>query len=78
MGVVNVYLGQLANRISERFAKFAGVENTPENRERLVAAVPMGRLTEPLDVANACLFFASDESRFVTGINMEVDGGRAI
>jgi NAD(P)-dependent dehydrogenase (short-subunit alcohol dehydrogenase family) len=37
-----------------------------------------GRLTDPKDVANAALFFASDEGKFITGVNMEVDGGRAI
>ena len=40
--------------------------------------VPMGRLTNPMDVANAALFLASDDSKFVTGVNMEVDGGRGI
>lgn len=60
------------------FSSFVGVEDTPENREKFVSNVPLGRLTEPLDVANAALFLASDEGRFVTGINMEVDGGRGI
>jgi NAD(P)-dependent dehydrogenase (short-subunit alcohol dehydrogenase family) len=40
--------------------------------------VPLGRLTDPLDVANAALFLASEEGKFLTGINMEVDGGRAV
>lgn len=61
-----------------RFSKFAGVENTEENRAKFLANVPLGRLTEPSDVADAVLFLASDESSFVTGINMEVDGGRGI
>lgn len=39
------------------------------------AAVPLGRLTEPEDVANAALFLASDESSFITGVNLPVDGG---
>jgi len=55
-----------------------GVEDTPENRQKFVGNVPLGRLTEPSDVANAALFLCSDEGKFVTGINMEVDGGRAI
>ena len=61
-----------------RFSKFAGVENTEENRAKFISNVPLGRLTEPLDVANAVLFLASEESSFTTGINMEIDGGRAI
>ena len=61
-----------------RFKHFSGVEDTPENRNRFLSNVPLGRLCEAHDVANACLFFATDASDFVTGINMEVDGGRAI
>lgn len=60
------------------FEQFAGVKHTPENVQKFLSGVPMGRLTEPLDVANACLFLASEESAFVTGVNLEVDGGRAI
>ena len=60
------------------FESFVAVPDTPENRASFAANVPLGRLTEPLDVANAALFLASDEGRFVTGINMEIDGGRAI
>ena len=38
----------------------------------------MGKLTEPEDVAQAALYLASDESKFITGVALEVDGGRAI
>ncbi|KAL9094995.1 MAG: hypothetical protein Q9165_002597 [Trypethelium subeluteriae] len=58
------------------FEAFAGVENTPENVKRFLGNVPLGRLTEPSDVANAALFLASDEGKFVNGVNLEVDGGR--
>lgn len=40
--------------------------------------VPLGRLTETIDVANAALFLASDEAAFLTGVNLNVDGGRTI
>ncbi|KAJ9642229.1 uncharacterized protein PV06_03212 [Exophiala oligosperma] len=60
------------------FQAFSGQPDTPENRAKFIGNVPLGRLCEPLDVANACLFFASDESAFITGVNLEVDGGRAI
>jgi NAD(P)-dependent dehydrogenase (short-subunit alcohol dehydrogenase family) len=60
------------------FSTFAGCEDTPENREKFLGNVPMGRLTDPRDVADACVYFASDESKFVTGTSLEVDGGRAI
>ena len=54
------------------------MEDTPENRKQLVNNVPMGRLTEPIDVANACLFLVSDEAAFIVGVSLEVDGGRCI
>ena len=41
----------------------------------VVAAIPQGRMAQPIDVANAILFLASDESRHVTGITLAVDGG---
>jgi len=60
------------------FESFVGVPDTPENRAKFVANVPLGRLTEVEDVANTALFLASDEGAFITGVNMEVDGGRAV
>ena len=57
---------------------FMGGEVTDEMRSAFVSTVPMGRLSTPLDMANAALFFASDESTFITGVCMEVDGGRCI
>jgi NAD(P)-dependent dehydrogenase (short-subunit alcohol dehydrogenase family) len=59
------------------FETFVGVPDTPENRKRFLGNIPMGRLTDPFDVANAALYFAA-EGTFITGVNMEVDGGRAI
>ena len=42
------------------------------------STVPLGRLAEPKDVANACLFLSSEESNFITGVMLEIDGGRTI
>lgn len=61
-----------------RFQKLVGVPDTPENRAKFISNVPLGRLGEVEDVANAALFLASDEGAFITGVNMEVDGGRAV
>jgi 3-oxoacyl-[acyl-carrier protein] reductase len=57
---------------------FMGLPDTPENREKFIATIPMGRMSEPQDIANACLYLASDEAEFITGIVLEVDGGRTI
>ncbi|TDX24255.1 SDR family oxidoreductase [Rhodovulum visakhapatnamense] len=58
--------------------QFMGVPDTPENRERFIATIPLGRLSEPRDVANAALYLGSDEADFITGVILEVDGGRTI
>lgn len=47
-------------------------------RDRIISGIPMGRLSQPLDIANAALFLASDEANFVTGACLEVDGGRCV
>ncbi|MEO6245040.1 MAG: glucose 1-dehydrogenase [Opitutaceae bacterium] len=57
---------------------FMGVEDTPANRARFLASIPLGRLCESADVANAALFLADPVSNFVTGVCMEVDGGRCV
>ncbi len=57
---------------------FMGLPDTPDNRQKFIATVPLGRLSEPEDMANAALFLASDEAAFLTGIILEVDGGRTI
>ena len=44
---------------------------------RIVSTIPMGRMGEPEEIAKAALFLASDDSSFVTGIELFVDGGRA-
>ena len=58
--------------------EFLGGEVTNEMYTKFVSTVPMGRLSTPRDIANAALFFASDESEFLTGVCLEVDGGRCI
>lgn len=60
------------------FSAFTGMEDTPENREKFIFNVPMGRIGEIDDVTSACIFLASSESKFITGVNLEVDGGRCI
>ncbi|KAK2599976.1 hypothetical protein QQS21_005278 [Conoideocrella luteorostrata] len=57
---------------------FLGKPDTAENRAAFVSTVPLGRPSTPADVANACCYLASEEAGFITGVNMEVDGGRCV
>jgi 3-oxoacyl-[acyl-carrier protein] reductase len=57
---------------------FMGMDDTPENRAKFTAGIPLGRFSRPQDVANACLYLASDEAEFITGACLEVDGGRCV
>jgi NAD(P)-dependent dehydrogenase (short-subunit alcohol dehydrogenase family) len=50
----------------------------PERKKRVLSRTPMGRLGDPSDVAHAALFLASEQSRFVTGVVLPVDGGNSI
>ena len=59
-------------------SEFMGVEDTPANRQKFLATIPLGRLSTPQDVANAALYLASDEAEFITGVALEVDGGRCV
>ncbi|CAM5188017.1 3-oxoacyl-[acyl-carrier protein] reductase OS=Castellaniella defragrans OX=75697 GN=HNR28_002227 PE=3 SV=1 [Castellaniella defragrans] len=59
-------------------SEFMGRPDTPENRAKFVAGIPLGRFSTPEDVANACLYLASDEAAFITGVCVEVDGGRCV
>jgi 3-oxoacyl-[acyl-carrier protein] reductase len=59
-------------------AEFAGGAVTDEAKARFLSTVPLGRFSTPLDVANACLYLASDEAEFVSGVCVEVDGARCV
>ena len=57
---------------------FLGDDDPATSYKKFIATVPLGRLAEPNDVANACLFLSSEEANFITGVMLEVDGGRTI
>lgn len=63
---------------SNRTHKFLGRPDTAENRAAFTSTIPLGRPSTPADVANACCYLASDEAAFITGVNLEVDGGRCV
>jgi len=58
-------------------ATFMG-EDTPEIRAKFLSTIPMGRFSTPEDLGNAACFLCSDEAGLITGVCMEVDGGRCI
>jgi 3-oxoacyl-[acyl-carrier protein] reductase len=57
---------------------FMGAPDTPANRQRFLATIPLARFSTPRDVASAALFLAADESDFLTGVCLDVDGGRSV
>jgi NAD(P)-dependent dehydrogenase (short-subunit alcohol dehydrogenase family) len=82
--VLRTWTTDLKNRRIRSNVVSPGPINTPlASRQsvdviaRIVSTVPMGRMGEPEEVAKAALFLASDDSSFITGIELFVDGGRA-
>ena len=59
-------------------ADFAGGALTDEAKKGFLATIPLGRFSTALDIANACLYLASDEAAFVSGVCIEVDGARSV
>jgi len=57
---------------------FMGMPDTPENRAKFIATIPLGRMSTPIDVARAALFLASEDAEFLTGLELPVDGGRTV
>jgi 3-oxoacyl-[acyl-carrier protein] reductase len=60
------------------FEQFMGLPDTPENRARFVSTIPLGRFSQPSDVAAVAVFLGSDAAEFITGVEFPVDGGRTI
>jgi 3-oxoacyl-[acyl-carrier protein] reductase len=58
--------------------QFMGMPDTPENRKKFLATIPLGRLSTPLDIAKAAVFLASSDAEFITGVEFPVDGGRTV
>lgn len=56
--------------------QFMGMPDTPENRAKFVATIPLGRMCRPSDVAAAAVYLASDAAEFISGVEFPVDGAR--
>ncbi len=59
-------------------AEFMGGSDTPEIRKKFVSTIPLGRMSTPDDIANAAVFLVSDDAAFITGVCLDVDGGRCV
>lgn len=75
-GVRVVALNPVAGE-TPMLATFMG-EDTPEMRAKFLSTIPIGRFSTPEDLGNAACFLCSDEASMITGVAMEVDGGRCI
>ena len=64
--------------VTALFEDFMGLPDTPANRAKFMSTIPLGRFSQPSDIAAACVFLASDAAEFFTGLEMPVDGGRTI
>ncbi len=53
-------------------------EDTPEQRAKFLATIPIGRFSTPEDIGNAATFLCSDQASMITGVALEIDGGRCI
>ena len=57
---------------------FMGMPDTPENRKKFIATIPLGRLARPSDIAAVAVFLASDAAEFISGVEFPVDGARTV
>lgn len=57
---------------------FMGMPDTPENRQKFIGTIPLGRLSEPKDIARAAVYLGSDDAEFISGVEFPVDGGRTV
>lgn len=73
VNAINPVMGE-----TDQLTTLMGMEDTPGNRAKFIATIPLGRLSRTADVASAAVFLASDEASFITGDCMNVDGGRCI
>ncbi len=80
LGPFGIRVNAICPVISETalLAQFMGVPDTPENRAKFIATIPLGRLSQPKDVAQAAAFLASDEAAFISGVEFPVDGARTV
>ena len=57
---------------------FMGMPDTPENRQKFISTIPLGRLSQPKDIARAAVYLGSDDAEFISGVEFPVDGARTV
>lgn len=80
LGPDNIRVNAICPVIGETalLEQFMGVPDTPENRARFIATIPLGRLAQATDVASAAVYLASDAASFISGVEFPVDGARTV
>ena len=80
LGPDNIRVNAICPVIGETglLEKFMGVPDTPENRARFIATIPLGRMSRASDVAAAALYLSSDAAEFISGVELPVDGARTV
>ena len=73
--VNSVHPGYVMTPLVEKGLEMMPDEEADAMLERVLAQIPMGEMGEPVDIANGCLFLASDESKYMTGSELVIDGG---
>ena len=73
--VNSVHPGYVMTPLVEKGLEMMPQEEADANLERVLGEIPMGEMGEPVDIANGCLFLASDESKYMTGSELIIDGG---
>ena len=73
--VNSVHPGYILTPMVENAIASMPAANVQEFQARLLGEIPLGAMGEPVDIANGCLFLASDESKYMTGSELVIDGG---
>jgi 3-oxoacyl-[acyl-carrier protein] reductase len=76
--VREIYPIKPCNMLTVSSTLVQGGTDTSEGRAALSAGIPMARFCQPEDIGNAACYLASDEARFLTGVCLDVDGGRSL
>lgn len=78
MGKYGIYVNSVAPGITINGPRVEGLWNakSEEEKKRVLASIPLGRLGKPGDIANVVVFLASDEASYITGATIDVNGGR--